>query len=187
MSTYDLLTAAGEPIGFPLAGETLPVRPLKLKEWAKLQAWIVNRYPGPVARAAMAIQEAAAAGRPLSPEAEDTLLDHADRKQMAWPPRVGSPAWRDALDADPEGLTQFLWVVLAAADPTVPRDRAAQLAERATAAEVVAVYEYAVYGVRVPKEPAAAAASPPGPAPAAVTPNPTSGARSPSSSSSPVA
>lgn len=186
MPTFDLITAANEPVDFPLGGEPYPVRSLKLKEWAPLQAWLVNHFPGPVTQAAWALEQARGLGRPLTPETEELLLDHAHRDQRAWPPRVGSLAWRDALNADRDGAAQFLFVVLAASHPGFTRDRAEALNARVTSDELVDVYNWAVHGVRGPKEPAAGPPAGPGPGPgpptpdAAADPSPTSGASSPS-------
>ncbi len=125
----DLATLTNAPRDFTLGGEVFQVSALRLKDWGLIQAWIKDRVPGPVALLSSADMTR------LSPGHQRQLLEAALREQRDWPPRVGSSAWFDILDHD-GGPAKFLEVVLSRHQPFTA-ERAAELADRLTTADVV--------------------------------------------------
>lgn len=151
----------------PLGGEQFPVRILNFGEWAPFQAWLKKQWPSPLVRAAEALDQIRAEGREVSYDAEDMLLSHAQEQALHWPPRVGSPQWVGLIDETPDAAAELLFTILPKTIPGFDRAAAEQLAKKATAAEIVALFRWAFLGVRPgPKSegaPTAPAPSPSGP------------------------
>lgn len=110
----DLATLSSAPREITLAcGETVAVAPLKAREWGRLQQWIKDHVPSPLARA----KAAADLVDDLSRDERNHLLASAAVKP--WPPRPGSQAWIDAIaEADDQQActVAFLAAVLRDAD-----------------------------------------------------------------------
>ena len=166
----DLIQATNAPVPLELAGSNYPARALKFKEWGAFQAWLERALPNPIARAVRALDQLRASGTPADPATEELVLDHAQKEAAAWPPRVGSKAWLDAVDAAPSGLAELVRACLAPTNPAFDAAAAEALAERLAAPDVVRLVNLCVFGVRDPKAPGppaeAAPAAPPPPPPA---------------------
>ncbi len=126
----DLAQATGVPETIDLAGEPYPVRLLTFREWGAIGAWLKRENPSPITRAALAIHEARAMGEPLSAEVEDKMLDHAQMAALAWPPKLGTKEWFDAVDKAEGGYAYLLFEVLSKADPNFTREKAEVVAQR---------------------------------------------------------
>lgn len=148
----DLVQATNTPELLPLGGKEYPVRALKFKEWATLQAWLLKHVPGPIARVAAAIQQLRDSGQPVDLLTEEVMLDHAHREAMSWPPRVGSSKWIAAIDAADGGLAEVLFAALSATVPGFTREQAQALAEAGATAEIRDVVDMATYGIRPAKK-----------------------------------
>lgn len=143
----DLAVATSQPEEIILeCGEPILVRPLKMKEWGALQAWFKRTCPSPVTRALFALQQMKDSGESVSLDAEETLLDHAQRQALNWPPRVGSAPWYDAILKADGAVAQFLETVLTKADPEVTRERCEGLAGLLTTDDMGAIIRVAMYG-----------------------------------------
>ena len=108
----DLSQATGAVETIDVAGEEHLVRPLTMKEWGAVTAWLKRQAPSPVTRAGRAIDQAAADGEPLSFATQEAMLNHAQRSALNWPPRLGSEAWFDALDRTEGGQARLVFEVL---------------------------------------------------------------------------
>lgn len=144
----DLLQATGAAETLTLDGEPFPVRPLKLKEWAELQAFLVKSYPSPLARAAKAIQDRKAAGEEITVDTEEMLLDHAQREELNWPPRVGSKGWWFAIDHADGGTVELIRVALSKTIPGFDRVKAEALYSRLSPLELGQLVRFALFGER---------------------------------------
>lgn len=127
-------------------GESILVRPLKQKEWGQLQAWFKRTCPSPVTRALFALQQMKDSGESVSLEAEESLLDHAQRQALNWPPRVGSAPWFDAIVKAEGAVAQFLETVLSKADPEITRERCEALAPILSMSDLSSILRVALYG-----------------------------------------
>jgi hypothetical protein len=128
-------------------GETLyTVRLLKLREWGRLQAWLKQAVPSPVAEAARALNELKAAGDTVSADVRQAILDHAQEAARLWPPRVGSIAWVQALDSVEGGTARFLGEALRAGGHDVTDDVAAELAAIADVDQVADMFRVCLHG-----------------------------------------
>lgn len=139
-------------IPLSLGGSEYPVRPLKFREWAPLQAWIIGHVPSPLARVARTLAELKDAGTPADEATEDLLLDHAHKECLSWPPRVGSETWIEALDGAEGGLAELTRIALAAGGTIVEGAKLSQLVEAMTPIEVLSLVHLAVYGIGVKKD-----------------------------------
>lgn len=169
----DLAQANNLPGEITLGDATYPIRKLKGKEWAHLQAYVKREYPSHVERAARAVKRARDAGEPLDATTRDEMFDHAQRADLSWPPPVGSRRWLDTVENIDGGLQTLLFEVLSKADPTFTREAADRLAPGLDVPEWLDLIRFATDGVHhVPKAP------PPGDAGGPTTthsPSPTSG------------
>ena len=144
----DLVRATNTPELLTLGGQEFPVRELKFKEWAPVQAWLLKHAPGPLARAAEAIQQLHDRGRGVDALTEELMLDHAMREAVNWPPRVGTRAWIAALDACEGGLAEVLRTVLATTVEGFDQARADALVEVIRPDEVHDLVNLSAYGMR---------------------------------------
>lgn len=124
----DLATAAGLPEDVALGGEPHRVRLLTMRERGVIQGYLKKHLQNPVARAAIAIQEAKDAGHPLDVAVENRLWDRAEAAALSWPPRFGSQAWFNAIDGIEGGWERVLYEVLSKADLAFTMDDAEALA-----------------------------------------------------------
>ncbi len=157
----DLAQATGAAETIDLGGEPYQVRLLTMREWGGVMAWLKRENPSPVTRAGIAIQQAKDDGVPMDSATEDKILDHAQRTALSWPPRLGSPAWFDALDRIEGAYGRLLLEVLSKTDPTFTLERGDALAQRVRSEEWPELVRVALWGTP--------------PAPKAETPPETSG------------
>jgi hypothetical protein len=169
----DLAQANNVPGEIVLGDATYPIRKLKVKEWAQLQAFVKREYPSHMERAARAVRRARAAGDPLDATTRDEMFDHAQRADLSWPPPVGSQRWLNTVEDIDGGLQTLLFEVLSKADPGFTREAADLLSPRLDVTQWLDLIHFATDGVHyVPKAP------PPGDAGGPTTtssPSPTSG------------
>jgi hypothetical protein len=163
----DLSTLTGAPREVDLAGVRYKVPALKMRDWGLIQAWIKDNVPSPMA----SIRSEDLSG--LSPADKATLMREAIAAQRAWPPRVGTRAWFEAIDHParplpdgseaPTGTAVLLHTVLRAGQPFTLAE-AIELDARATAADTMAAV-LAAMGVDddAPKPEGAEGATTPGP------------------------
>lgn len=112
-----------QPVSFVLDGVSFAVRELSLAAQARLQAWLREHTPHPVA----AVKDHL---KGLSPEDRAVVLEAATRDAAQWPPKVGSPAAARALLTDARGQALVLLEGLRAADPDAPPEKAEWLSRR---------------------------------------------------------
>jgi hypothetical protein len=132
----DLATATAKAITVRLAGKDFAVRARPLSELGELQKWFKDSIPSPLVRA----MEAAEKARRLKvgQAVIDLVLDHAQRAELAWPPRLGSWHWLDAVDqAGKQG--HVIAFALKADHPDVDDAEADRLIEAAEPGEVATV------------------------------------------------
>jgi hypothetical protein len=166
----DLAQATGTPEEISLGGVPRPVRLLTMREWANISALIKKHCPSPVTRAYMAIQQAKNEGMPIDPLIEERMLDRAERQALAWPPRLGSEAWFDALNGIDGGDARLLHEVLSKTDLGFTPEAADALAPKVTPDEWADLFRVALYGTHPrPKGEAAAATATNPPSPSATT------------------
>jgi hypothetical protein len=128
-------------------GETsYEVRLLKLREWGRLQSWLKQAVPSPLAEAARALNALKASGETIAPDVRQAILDHAQEAARLWPPRVGSIAWVEALDSTEGGTARFLAEALRAAGHQVDDDEAAELEARASVDQIANVFRICLHG-----------------------------------------
>lgn len=160
----DLSAFSGDDfLDVTLDGVLYRVGELTLKEWGPVQAWIKAKVPGPLA--VLDSKEFLA----LPPSTKSEVAREAIRQQRtSWPPQIGSREWFAALDHE-GGHAVCLKAILGKLQPVGP-ERAAELAERLTMAEVLPCV-VAALGMFDPKSPAPATptTSPTGPAPTEMT------------------
>ncbi len=128
----DLASFVNEPRTVEVAGVPYLVSALTLKEWGPVQAWIRENIPGPV----RSINSDDLEG--LNEDDRKTILEAAMMAQRNWPPRIGSKVWFDSLD-HPGGHGVFIVAALGKHQLDIDAERAAGIADRATAGEIVAV------------------------------------------------
>jgi hypothetical protein len=92
----DLSESVGSSIPVKLAGRQWLIKIRTLAELAELQAWFKREIPSPLVRAMEAAQKAQKSK--ISQAIIDMVLEHAQRAELAWPPRLGSWHWLDAVD-----------------------------------------------------------------------------------------
>jgi hypothetical protein len=142
----DLAQATGVPETVKLGGEEYSVRLLSHREWGAVQAFLKRELPSPVTRVGVAIDEARAAGTPLSKSAVDQLYDRAEAAATHWPPQHGSQAWLNALSGIDGGDAQVLFEVLSKTDPAFTIEKAAALAPKVVTAEWDELFRVSLYG-----------------------------------------
>lgn len=142
----DLTQATGTPETITISGREYPVRLLNMREWASVQSFLKKEQPSPVTRACVAIDQARAAGTPLSRQTQDAMLDHAQVAALNWPPRLGSDAWFDALARIDDGDARLLHEVLSKTDAAFTIERARELAPAVTSAEWGELIRVALFG-----------------------------------------
>lgn len=151
----DLSVATNQPEAVTLGGETHLARPLTMKEWGKLQAWIKRELPSPVKRALDGLQQAKDDAVQYDLDVMQHVLDHAQQQALAWPPRIGSAAWFDLLNHIEGGVGQYVFTVLSLCNPALTAQEAEQLAKRASDTELAELTRWVLYGKPpVPKSPA---------------------------------
>lgn len=111
-----------QPTPFEADGVVFRVAEIDLGAQARLQAWVRENVPHPVA----AVRDHLAG---LSPEDRAVVLEAAARDAPRWPPKIGTAEAARALLTDARGQALVLAEGLLAADPSL-RGRP-ELAERA--------------------------------------------------------
>jgi len=156
MYPLDLMSNACRPV--TLAGKQYPVRQLRLREWGELQAWLKSVAPSPVAVALKALAEVPDVPQPV----QDALFRQAQDEARRWPPKVGSPAWINALEEIEGGRAMFLQAALAAGGTELDEEQADRIVDSATAGELGELLMICLFGEpSVPK--GAGEATPPSP------------------------
>jgi hypothetical protein len=161
----DLAVAAGVPEEVTLGGKTYQARLLTMRERGVLQAFLKSKHQSPVTRVGTAIDEAVAAGRPLSKAAVDQLYERAEAAALTWPPRFGSTAWFDAVDGTEGGWERVLFEVVSKVDPGFTQEEADKLAPSVAMDEWADLIRVAFWGTPpAPKkaDPSPTTASPSG-------------------------
>lgn len=154
----DLGTLASGPIAITLGGASYLVSPRPLKALGEMQAWFKRSIPGPLAKAAEAIDAADRAGVVLSRWAREAAMDAAAKLQARWPPRIGSIEWLDAIDRE-----EAAWVVIRHAlephQPGMTEAEAKRLADLCTPTELVDLVGAIFWGLdpKAPGSPATGA------------------------------
>jgi hypothetical protein len=126
----DLVQATGIPETLTLGDIAYQVRLLTMREWAVVQSYLKSQLPSPVTRAYIAIQQAKNEGTPIDQATEDRMLDRAEQKALAWPPKLGSEAWFDALSAATGGDAKLLYEILSKCQLDFTLDKAEQLSPK---------------------------------------------------------
>jgi hypothetical protein len=142
----DLAQATGMPETVILGGEEYSVRLLSHREWGAVQAFLKRELPSPVTRVGVAIDEARAAGTPLSKAAVDQLYERAEAAATRWPPQHGSQAWINALSGIDGGDAEVLFEVLSKTDPAFTVEQAEALAPKVVTAEWDELFRVSLYG-----------------------------------------
>jgi hypothetical protein len=128
-------------------GETsYEVRLLKLREWGRLQSWLKQAVPSPLAEAARALNALKAAGETIAPDVRQAILDHAQEAARLWPPRVGSIAWIKALNETEGGTARFLAEALRAAGHQVDDDKVDELEAKADVGQIADMIRVCLHG-----------------------------------------
>jgi hypothetical protein len=154
--TVDSAQAFNAPEEVTLGGETFLLSQLKMKEWAAVQGWLKSRCPSPLVRAARAIEEAEAAGTPLSRRVQDTMLGQAQEAVLRWPPKPGSWHWFNLLDGTEGGMAKFLQTIVARHRPGFTEAEAEALLSRAADVELADAVRVSTFGdPPAPKSPGA--------------------------------
>lgn len=156
----DFIQATNTPVTLKLAGSNYSVRFLNFRELAPVSAWIEEHIPSPYARAAQALTQLRASGKAPDTATEELLLDHAANQTLAWPPRVGSKQWFDALDGAEGGLVELVYTILSKTVPTLDRGKTQELTDKLSSEEILEVVYLGVFGARPKKDEAAAEVDP---------------------------
>ncbi len=174
----DLAQLTNAPREVVLGGLPYKVSALTLREWGGLQAWLKDRGPEPVGVALAQIARAEAVGTPIAPADRQFLMREARVEAKAWPPRVASAEWFEALQGTDGGEARFAHAVLSKHQPTLTVEQADAVAEAMGPAESATLVRLAL-GLEKssPKADAAATtAGAPDPAPSGTTgPSPSTG------------
>lgn len=135
-------TSVNTPRTLTLAGQDYTVSGLTQAEWGPVQAWIEANVTSP-AKALDAFNLDA-----LSPYAARMFADVALKAQQAWPPRVGSPAWYDAMSGvgknGQNGNAVFLLAVIGKHRPGFTYAEAEALYEALGPVDVLPLYVVAM-------------------------------------------
>ena len=132
----DLSETLGKSLTVTLAGKEWQVKIRTLAELADLQAWFRRAIPSPLVRAMEAAEKARAAK--VGQAILNLVLEHAQRSELAWPPRLGSWHWLDAVDqAGQQG--HVIAFALQPEHPEIDDAAAEKLIEDASAGEVATV------------------------------------------------
>jgi hypothetical protein len=124
----DLATLTNAPREVTLAGKVYKVSALTLAEWGELQAWLKDNVPDPVERALAQLAKAKAAGVDVQPEDRLALLKEARIEAKAWPPRVATTAWIEAIESVGNGVAMYVFVVLRKHQPGITLEAAKAIA-----------------------------------------------------------
>jgi hypothetical protein len=131
----DLAEATRQPIPVKLAGKDYTIRPRTLAELGELQAWFKRAIPSPIVRAAESIEEARRRGVAMPESARALIYAEAVKAAATWPPRLGSMAWLEALDAA-NAEHEVVRFALAPTHPEVTDDIAQAIMAEATGEEL---------------------------------------------------
>jgi hypothetical protein len=160
----DLAVAANVPEEVTLGGKPYRIRLLTMRERGVLQGFLKSKLVSPVTRVGTAIDEARAAGAPLSKAAVDQLYERAEAAALAWPPRFGSRAWFDAMDGIEGGYERLLFEVVSKVDLAFTIEQAEGLAPDVTNDEWFDLVRVAFWGTPpAPKKGADASPTPASP------------------------
>jgi hypothetical protein len=129
----DLSEATSKALTVKLAGRDWLVKIRPLSELADLQTWFKQAIPSPLVRAMEAAEKAKAAK--VGQAIINLVIEHAQRAELAWPPRIGSWHWLDAVDqAGKQG--RVVSFALSPHHPEVNEAEADKLIEAAEPGEV---------------------------------------------------
>lgn len=137
-------TGAFEPV--TLAGRTLRIRQLKLREWAELQAWLKNVCPSPVAVALCELAKLHSENVVVPQTIQDGLFRQAQEETRRWPPRVGTVAWLKALEDQEGGRARFLLAAIKPSGEKLTEEEASDLMEQATDSEISELIRVSLWG-----------------------------------------
>jgi hypothetical protein len=166
MYPLDQLTNATQPV--TIAGRTLPVRQLRLREWGELQAWLKSVAPSPIAVAARGIAELRASGYAVPDDVQGSIYKQAQAEARTWPPRAGTMEWLKAVDTIEGGHARLILAAAAKGGTDLSEAEAWDMAESATSEELVDLVRVCVHGGHsVPK--GVGEGTPPNPSPTPTT------------------
>lgn len=112
-----------QPVPLEVDGVPFRVAEITLEAQARLQAWLRQHVPHPVA----AVKDHL---KGLSPEDRATVLETASREARYWPPKIGTAEAARAMLTDARGQAAVFLEGLRAADPTATPAQAEWLAKR---------------------------------------------------------
>lgn len=142
----NLIQACNAPTPVEFGGRVLPVRQLKLREWAQVHAWLSAAAPNPVYVAARAVEEARRMGNPFSADLRTLLLEQAHDEARAYPPPVGSRLWLREVCRRAEGERLFYRTVFSAGGVELSDEDLDALVETATEEQIAEVLRLAYFG-----------------------------------------
>ena len=152
----DLSSLTNAPQSVEVAGQPFAVSHLTMREWGTVQGWIKANVPGPAESLAAINVDG------LSPFAARSLMQVVVKEQQAWPPRVGSREWFDALDRVGKdnriGAAVLLHTILAKHQPAYTYEQAERLYEAVGYAEALRL---TLIAMGVEPDPKAGKPSPP--------------------------
>jgi hypothetical protein len=147
----DLGEATGQSVKVRIAGRDWQIKPRTLSELGELAGWFKREIPSPLVRAMQAVEQARRLRVGIGEAVQAATLEAAQRAELAWPPRVGSIRWLDAVD-QAEQQAHVLAFALKPEHPEIDDAVAAELTERAEAGEcATAVYAMLIGDLPSPK------------------------------------
>lgn len=149
MNTYQMANIA---ISLRLAGGDYPVRALTYRELAELSAWIDRNATSPIGRAIREISQIRSNGGIVDQETEDSILNRAEEKMLAWPPRPATDAWFQELNKAHGGMVELVRSILLRTVPGFDTPRAESLFEAMSVDEFKSLYYMGVFGARPKSE-----------------------------------
>jgi hypothetical protein len=147
----DLGEATGQSVKVRIAGQDWSVRPRTLAELGELQGWFKRTIPSPLVRAMQSVEQARRLKVGVGEVVQTLVIEAAQRAELAWPPRVGSHHWLDAVDQAGE-QAHVVAFALRPEHPEIDDAAAASLGERADVGEcATAVYAMLFGDLPTPK------------------------------------
>jgi len=109
-----------------IAGLTYSVLPMTFREWAKVQAWLIQNGRSPLRR----IDPDHLATLPES--AQLVIVKSAYDDQRKWPPPIATSAWFEAISEADGGDVQLIFFILSRTKEGMTTDEAEYLYKRMT-------------------------------------------------------
>lgn len=135
----DTAVATNAPRTLSLAGRDFQVSALALRDWGRVQAWIKDKVPGPLA--VLGTREY----QQLPESARREVRLDAVARQQKWPPHPGTLEWSETIDCVEGGDALFVHVVLSK-HQAVTEDEARQIANAMTSADAANLFSLAFLG-----------------------------------------